>query len=77
MIGIAHGLFDRREFVFGKLKPAESKTWTVTVKIPKDWLSRRDGITVDELAHQGMRPYLGGGDRRARRVDGDRSPRWS
>ena len=37
---------DRREFLFGSLKPGEKKTWTVTVKMPKDLLSRRDGIAV-------------------------------
>jgi carboxyl-terminal processing protease len=37
---------DRREFLFGALKPGEKKSWTVTVKMPKDLLSRRDGVTV-------------------------------
>lgn len=37
---------DHREFLFGALKPGEKKSWTVTVKMPKDLLSRRDGVTV-------------------------------
>jgi carboxyl-terminal processing protease len=41
-----NGFLDRREFLFGSLKPAEKKSWTVSVKLPKDLISRRDGITV-------------------------------
>ena len=37
---------DRREYLFGALKPGEKKTWSVTVKVPKDITSRRDGVTV-------------------------------
>lgn len=41
-----NGFLDRREFLFGAVKPGEKKTWTVNVKIPKDIASRRDGVTV-------------------------------
>lgn len=41
-----NGYLDRREFVFGLLKPGEKKTWSVQVKLPKDLTSRRDGVTV-------------------------------
>lgn len=41
-----NGYLDRREFLFGQVKPGERKTWTVNVKIPKDLASRRDGVTV-------------------------------
>jgi carboxyl-terminal processing protease len=41
-----NGWLDRREFLFGALKPGEKKTWAVTVKMPKDIISRRDGVTV-------------------------------
>ncbi|MFZ5443617.1 MAG: MXAN_5808 family serine peptidase [Myxococcota bacterium] len=41
-----NGFLDRREFLFGMVKPGEKKTWTVNVKIPKDLASRRDGVTV-------------------------------
>jgi carboxyl-terminal processing protease len=37
---------DRREFLFGSLKPGEKRTWKVPVKLPKDLTSRRDGVTV-------------------------------
>ncbi len=41
-----NGFLDRREFLFGQVKPGEKKTWTVNVKTPKDLASRRDGVTV-------------------------------
>ncbi|MDP1822954.1 MAG: MXAN_5808 family serine peptidase [Archangium sp.] len=41
-----NGFLDRREFLFGNVKPGEKRTWTVNVKIPKDLASRRDGVTV-------------------------------
>ncbi len=37
---------DRREFVFGAVKPGEKKSWTVNVKLPKDMMSRRDPVTI-------------------------------
>lgn len=41
-----NGFLDRREFLFGALKPGEKRSWTVSVKLPKDLISRRDGVTV-------------------------------
>jgi carboxyl-terminal processing protease len=41
-----NGFLDRREFLFGQVKPGEKRSWTVSVKIPKDVASRRDGVTV-------------------------------
>ncbi|MBL9037388.1 MAG: PDZ domain-containing protein [Archangium sp.] len=41
-----NGYLDRREFLFGLVKPGEKKTWAVSVKLPKDLSSRRDGVTV-------------------------------
>lgn len=41
-----NGYLDRREFLFGALKPGEKRAWTVNVKVPKDLISRRDGVTV-------------------------------
>lgn len=41
-----NGYLDRREFLFGALKPGEKRSWTVNVKLPKDLISRRDGVTV-------------------------------
>jgi carboxyl-terminal processing protease len=41
-----NGFLDRREFLFGMLKPGEKRSWGVTVKTPKDLASRRDGVVV-------------------------------
>ena len=41
-----NGFLDRREFLFGQLKPGEKRSWSVRVKTPKDLASRRDGVVV-------------------------------
>jgi carboxyl-terminal processing protease len=41
-----NGFLDRREFLFGQLKPGEKRSWSVSVKTPKDLASRRDGVVV-------------------------------
>jgi carboxyl-terminal processing protease len=38
-------LLDRREFVFGTVRPGERRSWTVPVKIPKGTDTRRDEVT--------------------------------
>lgn len=40
-----NALLDRREFVFGYLRPGERRSWTVPVKIPRGTDSRRDQVT--------------------------------
>jgi carboxyl-terminal processing protease len=37
---------DRQEFLFGTLGPGEKRNWTETVKVPKDFTSRDDDVTV-------------------------------
>ena len=49
-------LLDRREFLFGTLKPGEKRTWKAPVKVPKDMYSRRDDVTVKFLDDQGPLP---------------------
>ncbi len=39
-------LIDRREFVFGTIRPGEHRSWTVPVKVPKGTDSRRDQVTI-------------------------------
>jgi carboxyl-terminal processing protease len=39
-------LIDRREFVFGTVKPGQRRSWTVPVSVPSDTLSRRDEVTL-------------------------------
>jgi carboxyl-terminal processing protease len=41
-----NALLDRREFVFGVVRPGERRSWAVPVKIPKGTDSRRDQITL-------------------------------
>ena len=49
-------LLDRREFLFGTLKPGEKRTWKSPVKVPKDVYSRRDDVTVKFFDDQGALP---------------------
>ena len=37
---------DRREFVFGTIRPGERRSWTVPLKLPKGMDSRRDEVTL-------------------------------
>jgi len=37
---------DRREFVFGTIRPGEKRSWSVPVKIPKGMDTRRDEVTL-------------------------------
>jgi carboxyl-terminal processing protease len=39
-------LLDRREFVFGSVRPGERKSWSVPVKLPKGIDTRRDEVTL-------------------------------
>jgi carboxyl-terminal processing protease len=41
-----NGIIDRREFIFGMVKPGEKKSWSINIKLPKDLASRRDGVTL-------------------------------
>ena len=49
-------LFDRREFVFGRIGPGEKKSWTVPIKVPKYLPSRKDDIVVHFEEGQGRAP---------------------
>src|SRR5215813_11116375 len=49
-------LLDRREFLFGALKPGEKRTWKVPVKVSKDMFARRDDVTVKFFDDQGQLP---------------------
>lgn len=42
-----NGILSDREFIFGKLAPGETRTWSVTVKLPQDMSSRRDLVSFD------------------------------
>ncbi|MCI0670538.1 MAG: S41 family peptidase, partial [Myxococcaceae bacterium] len=47
---------DRREFLFGTLKPGEQKSWSVPIKLPRDFPSRRDDLTVTLFDDRGALP---------------------
>jgi carboxyl-terminal processing protease len=51
-------LFEGREFVFGKLKVGESRTFMVPVKIPKDALSRTDPLHLEIFEEHGAKTHL-------------------
>jgi carboxyl-terminal processing protease len=45
---------DRREFVFGTVKPGEKKSWMVPVRLPADLTSRRDAVSLKLQDDSGM-----------------------
>jgi carboxyl-terminal processing protease len=51
-----NALLDRREFVFGTVKPGEKKSWTVPVKLPKSLESRRDDVGLHFQDEHGKAP---------------------
>ena len=57
-----NGFLDRREFIFGAVKPGEKKSWTVSVKMPKDLISRRDGVVVRFQDDSGVLPETVNGE---------------
>jgi carboxyl-terminal processing protease len=49
-------LLDRREFIFGALKPGEKRIWKLPLKLPKDLTSRRDDMTLHFYDDSGALP---------------------
>ena len=45
--------FDGREFAFGRIKPGETRTFTVPVKLPKDALTRIDPLSARVVEEHG------------------------
>ena len=52
------GLFEGREFLFGKIAAGETKSFTVNVKVPKDALNRTDPLTLDVTEELGAKTRL-------------------
>jgi carboxyl-terminal processing protease len=50
--------FDGREFVFGRIKPGETRTFTVPVKLPKDAITRVDPLKLDVTEEHGAKTQL-------------------
>ena len=49
-------LLDRREFVFGTIPPGEKRSWSVQVKLPRGFDSRRDEVTLHFEGADGKAP---------------------
>jgi carboxyl-terminal processing protease len=47
---------DRREFVFGTIRPGERKSWSVPLKLPRSFDSRRDEVILHFDDDQGKAP---------------------
>lgn len=41
-----NGILDAREFIFGKVDPGASRTWSVDIKVPQDMPTRHDVVTM-------------------------------
>jgi carboxyl-terminal processing protease len=50
--------FDGREFVFGRIKPGETRAFTVPVKLPKDSPSRVDPLRLEVSEEHGAKTML-------------------
>lgn len=47
---------DRREFVFGTIRPGERRSWVVPLRLPRSFDSRRDEVTLHFEDDQGKAP---------------------
>lgn len=50
------GLFDRREFLFGRVEPGQSRSWEVPVKIPRGVATRTEQLRFLFFAEAGQAP---------------------
>jgi carboxyl-terminal processing protease len=51
-------LFEGREFVFGRIKPGETRSFSVPVKVPKDALTRVDPLRLEVFEEHGAKTAL-------------------
>jgi carboxyl-terminal processing protease len=51
-------MFEGREFVFGRIKPGETRSFVVPVKVPKDALSRTDPLRLEVSEEHGGKTQL-------------------
>jgi len=68
--------FDGREFAFGRIKPGETRTFVVPVKLPKDALTRIDPIRLEVVEEHGAKTTLDTNELLVR-VDGPQRPIYS
>lgn len=52
-----NGLFDKFEFIFGKIEPGNTKSYSTTIEIPKNSLDREDEVVIrfEELNNRNPR----------------------
>ena len=68
--------FDGRELVFGRIKPGETRSFTVPVKMPKDALTRVDPLHLEVTEEHGAKTTLDANELLVR-VDGPARPIYS
>ncbi|HEY2746225.1 MAG TPA: MXAN_5808 family serine peptidase [Polyangia bacterium] len=68
--------FDGRELVFGRIKPGETRSFTVPVKMPKDSLTRIDPLRLEVNEEHGAKTALDSNELLVR-VDGPLRPIYS
>ncbi len=49
-------LYDKREFIFGRVNPKETKAWEVPIKIPRSSVNRTDDLRFKFFCEQGEPP---------------------
>jgi carboxyl-terminal processing protease len=69
-------MFEGREFVFGKIKPGETRSFVVPIKIPKDALTRVDPLHLEVNEEHGAKTQLEAMEMTVR-VDGPQRPAFS
>jgi carboxyl-terminal processing protease len=60
-------LYEEREFVFGRIGPGETKTWSIPVRVPKDTLPRLDVVKVQFFEEHAKAPPAAGAEGAAAR----------
>ncbi|HEX8952798.1 MAG TPA: MXAN_5808 family serine peptidase, partial [Polyangia bacterium] len=68
--------FEGREFAFGRIKPGETRTFTVPVKMPKDALTRVDPLHLEVTEEHGAKTTLDSNELLVR-IDGPQRPIYS
>lgn len=67
-------LYEDREFVFGRIGPGETRTWTIPVKVPKEALTRLDVVRTQFFEEHNLAPAT---QELQVRVDGLPRPRFA
>ena len=68
--------FEGREFAFGRIKPGETRSFTVPVKLSKDALTRVDPLHLEVMEEHGAKTQLDTNELLVR-VDGPQRPIYS